>query len=141
LIGSVDLVERPRRSARLHKLDPEVYLRDVFRVLPHWPRSRHLELAPRYWRITRARLDRKELDREVGWLTLPELPPPIPVLEPHLGDDADGYRQDGESRNAHSSVLLSSIKCGKWAFNWEMCCSPSEPADRFGHLASVDRIA
>jgi hypothetical protein len=22
-------------SARLHKLDPEVYLRDVFRVLPH----------------------------------------------------------------------------------------------------------
>jgi hypothetical protein len=24
-------------SARLHKFDPEVYLRDVFRVLPHWP--------------------------------------------------------------------------------------------------------
>jgi transposase IS66 family protein len=24
-------------SARLHKLDPELYLRDVFRVLPHWP--------------------------------------------------------------------------------------------------------
>lgn len=28
-----------------------------------------LELAPRYWRITRARLDRTELDREIGWLT------------------------------------------------------------------------
>lgn len=67
-------------SARLHKLDPEVYLRDVFRVLPHWPRDRHLELAPRYWRITRARLDRKELDREVGWLTLPELP--LPTMLP-----------------------------------------------------------
>ena len=65
-------------SARLHKLDPEVYLRDVFRVLPHWPRDRYLELAPRYWRITRARLRRDELDREVGWLTIPE--PPLPTL-------------------------------------------------------------
>jgi transposase len=26
-------------SARLHKLDPEVYLRDVFRVLPFWSRE------------------------------------------------------------------------------------------------------
>ncbi len=67
-------------SARLHKLDPEVYLRDVFRVLPHWPHDRYLELAPRYWRITRARLDRGELDREVGWLTVPELP--LPTMLP-----------------------------------------------------------
>jgi transposase len=67
-------------SARLHKLDPEVYLRDVLRVLPHWPRGRHLELAPRYWRITRARLDRAELDREVGWLTVPKLP--LPTMLP-----------------------------------------------------------
>jgi transposase len=67
-------------SARLHKLDPEVYLRDVFRVLPHWQRDRYLELAPRYWRITRARLDRAELDREVGWLTLPKLP--LPTMLP-----------------------------------------------------------
>jgi hypothetical protein len=67
-------------SARLHKLDPEVYLRDVLRVLPHWPRDRHLELAPRYWRITRARLERKELDREIGWLTVPELP--LPTMLP-----------------------------------------------------------
>lgn len=69
-------------SARLHKLDPEVYLRDVFRVLPHWPRNRYIELAPRYWRITRARLDRDELDREVGWLTIPELPLPTAVPSP-----------------------------------------------------------
>jgi hypothetical protein len=67
-------------SARLHKLDPEVYLRDVFRVLPLWQRDRYLELAPRYWRITRARLDRSELDREVGWLTVPE--PPLPTMLP-----------------------------------------------------------
>ena len=68
-------------SARLHKLDPEVYLRDVFRVLPHWPRDRYLELAPRYWRITRARLDRDELDLEVGWLTIPQ--PPLPTMPPN----------------------------------------------------------
>ncbi len=65
-------------SARLHKLDPEVYLRDVFRVLPHWPRERFIELAPRYWRITRARLDSEELDREIGWLTIPEPALPTP---------------------------------------------------------------
>ena len=67
-------------SARLHKLDPEVYLRDVFRVLPHWPRDRYLELAPRCWRITRARLHADELDCEVGWLTIPESLPTMPAI-------------------------------------------------------------
>ncbi|HEX3760888.1 MAG TPA: hypothetical protein VHW23_19455 [Kofleriaceae bacterium] len=52
----------------------------VFRERPHWPRDRYLELAPRYWRITRARLDRKELDLEVGLLTVPELP--LPTMMP-----------------------------------------------------------
>jgi hypothetical protein len=40
-------------SARLNKLDPEIYLRNELRVLPHWPRDRYLELAPRYWRPPR----------------------------------------------------------------------------------------
>lgn len=70
-------------SARLHRLDPEVYLRDVFRVLPHWPRDRYLELAPRYWRITRARLRPDELEQEVGWLTIPQPPlPTMPAINP-----------------------------------------------------------
>jgi transposase len=68
-------------SARLHKLDPEVYLRDVFRVLSHWPRERYLELSPRYWRITRARLRREELDREVGELTIPDALPTMPAVD------------------------------------------------------------
>jgi transposase len=67
-------------SARLHRLDPEVYLRDVFRVLPHWPRDRYLELAPRYWRITRARLRPDELEQEVGWLTVPDPLPTMPAI-------------------------------------------------------------
>lgn len=60
-------------SARLHKLDPEVYLRDLFRVLPHWPNGRYLELCPRDWAATRARLDPVQLEQELGRL---DIPPP-----------------------------------------------------------------
>jgi transposase len=61
-------------SARLHKLDPEAYLCDLFRVLPQWPRDRYIELAPKYWPATRARMDQAQLAVEIGWLTIP--PPP-----------------------------------------------------------------
>ena len=63
-------------SARLHRLDPEEYLRDVFRVLPHWPKDRFLELAPKYWGATRARLDPLQLAAELGNLDVPDAPPP-----------------------------------------------------------------
>jgi transposase len=65
-------------SARLHRLDPEAYLRDLFRVLPHWPRDRYLELAPKYWAQTRARLDPRELAAEIGQLTVP---PPLAAAD------------------------------------------------------------
>jgi transposase len=58
-------------SARLHKLDPEQYLRDVLRILPHWPRERYLELAPKYWTGTRQRLDTQQLAADIGPLTVP----------------------------------------------------------------------
>jgi hypothetical protein len=61
-------------SCRLHGLDPEAYLRDLFRVLAHWPSSRYLELAPKYWASARARLDPDELAREIGPLAVP---PPL----------------------------------------------------------------
>ena len=61
-------------SCKLHRLDPEAYLRDLFRALAHWPKDRHLELAPRYWASTRARLDPAELAREIG---PPTIPPPV----------------------------------------------------------------
>jgi transposase len=61
-------------SCKLHRLDPEAYLRDLFRVLPHWPKDRYLELAPKYWAQTRARLDPIQLANEFGPLTVP---PPI----------------------------------------------------------------
>lgn len=61
-------------SARLHGLDPEAYLRDIFRVFPHWPRDRYLELCPRDWRATAARLNAAQLEAELGPLDIP--PPP-----------------------------------------------------------------
>lgn len=63
-------------SCSLHGLDPEGYLRDLFRVLPGWPQTRLLELAPKHWRRTRERLDPYELDAALGPLTLP---PPLPA--------------------------------------------------------------
>ena len=61
-------------TCRLHDLEPEAYLRDIFRVLPHWPMDRHLELAPLFFKATRARLDPIELAAEIGVLTVP---PPL----------------------------------------------------------------
>jgi transposase len=61
-------------SCQLHGLDPETYLAEIFRVMPHWPRDRYLELAPKYWTVTRARLQQDELQRPVGRLSVP--PPP-----------------------------------------------------------------
>ena len=58
-------------SAKLHDLEPEEYVRDLLRVLPHWPRDRYLELAPKYWRATRERLDAAQLEAELGTLTVP----------------------------------------------------------------------
>jgi len=62
-------------SARLHGLDPEAYLRDVLRVLAHWPRERYLELAPKYWAATRARLVPGQLADEIGEIDVPDREP------------------------------------------------------------------
>jgi len=62
-------------SCELHGLDPEAYLLDIIHVVPYWPRNRYLELAPKYWRTTRARLSERELEIEVGPVTVP---PPLP---------------------------------------------------------------
>lgn len=58
-------------SCKLHGLDPEAYLTDLFRVLVHWPRERYLELAPKSWARTRARLDPVQLAAPLGELTIP----------------------------------------------------------------------
>jgi len=67
-------------SARLHDLDPERYLRDLIRVLPHWPRERFLELSPLHWAATRAGLDPHQLAAELGPLRVPDPDPAGEVL-------------------------------------------------------------
>ena len=54
-------------SCLLHKLNPELYLEQMLRLVPHWPVTRLLELSPKYWRRTVASLD----DQQRAWLTHP----------------------------------------------------------------------
>jgi hypothetical protein len=61
-------------SCKLHGLDPEAYLADVIRIFPYWPAARRLELAPKYWAKTRARLDPTELELPLGRVSVP---PPL----------------------------------------------------------------
>jgi transposase len=70
-------------SCQLHRLDPESYLAEIFRVLPYWPRDRYLELAPKYWAATRARLVESELALPVGHITVP--PSLTPEQKPAAG--------------------------------------------------------
>jgi transposase len=58
-------------SCRLHRLDPFAYLDEVLRVLPYWPRHRYLELAPRHWHATRARLRPEELAAPLSAFEIP----------------------------------------------------------------------
>jgi transposase len=69
-------------SCRLHGIEPELYLDELLRVLPYWPDSRYLELAPKNWAATRATLDDGELAVPVGVITVP--PPPLGLAaRPH----------------------------------------------------------
>jgi transposase len=65
-------------SCVLHGLDPETYLAEIIRVMPYWPRDRYLELAPKYWAATRARLVEAELALPLGHISVP---PPLAAEE------------------------------------------------------------
>ncbi|MBM3992437.1 MAG: IS66 family transposase [Planctomycetes bacterium] len=67
-------------SARLWALDVEQYLADIMLALPQWPLARHLELAPKYWADTRARIlaaserNARVLRDGIGNLVIPAAP-------------------------------------------------------------------
>lgn len=42
-------------SCQMHGIEPYAYLRDLFCLVPSWPQTRVLELAPANWRATTAR--------------------------------------------------------------------------------------
>jgi len=49
-----------RASCRLHEIEPWAYLRDLLCLLPSWPRSRDLELAPVNWQQTLKQQDTQQ---------------------------------------------------------------------------------
>lgn len=44
-------------SCALHRLNPGIYLEQLLRIVPHWPKNRALELSPKHWVQTVASLD------------------------------------------------------------------------------------
>ena len=47
-------------SCHMNDIEPEGYLRDIICLLPSWPNSRILELAPCYWKQTREQPDTQQ---------------------------------------------------------------------------------
>ena len=47
-------------SAALHELNVQEYLEQLLRLAPHWPVTRMIELAPKYWARTVAGLDAQQ---------------------------------------------------------------------------------
>lgn len=47
-------------SCQLHGIEPRDYLRDLLCLLPAWPKSRVLELAPAYWKQTLQQQDTQQ---------------------------------------------------------------------------------
>jgi len=55
-------------SCHLHDIEPEGYLREVMCLLPDWPKSRILELAPCNWKQTRQKPEAQQLLADNIWL-------------------------------------------------------------------------
>jgi len=47
-------------SCQLHDIEPWAYLRDVLTLLPDWPKSAVLQLAPKFWNQTREQPDTQQ---------------------------------------------------------------------------------
>ncbi len=55
----------------MQRLHPFTYLDEILRVLPYWPRERYLELSPKHWLATRARLLPEELAAALSAFEVP----------------------------------------------------------------------
>jgi len=60
------------QTCRLHGIDPQSYFEEVLRLLPQWPKDRYLELAPNFWRDTRARIPPEQLASPLCWFSIPD---------------------------------------------------------------------
>jgi hypothetical protein len=65
-------------SCKLHALEPQEYLDEILRLAPHWSTTRMIELSPKYWKATRARLSDEQLDTILPpWKRQSEAPLPV----------------------------------------------------------------
>jgi transposase len=48
-------------SCKLLHICPQRYLECVLRLAPHWPKRKLLDLSPRYWKATAARLTPEQI--------------------------------------------------------------------------------
>ncbi len=67
-------------SCAMHRIEPWSYMRDLLCLLPRWPRSRALELAPAYWRktIEDPEVQQRLADNPFRAITLRPEPAPTP---------------------------------------------------------------
>ena len=73
---------RPRHSGIRAQVPPEPAPRWLQNT-QHWPRHRYLELAPKHWAVTRARLRPEELAAPISAFEIPaELAPPSDDVRP-----------------------------------------------------------
>lgn len=87
-------------SCILHRLNCELYMEEMLRLVPHWPKPRVLELAPKYWPQTRARLDaRQRAIITPPWETAPApdsavlLPPRVPAVTTTPADPVSAAKE------------------------------------------------
>lgn len=82
-------------SCALHRLNPQIYIEQLLRIVPHWPNKRVLELAPKYWLQTVAGL-------EPRWRALLERPwePGIVVSAEVVARGSRGPAAAGDERAA-----------------------------------------
>ncbi|MEJ7813527.1 MAG: IS66 family transposase, partial [Gemmatimonadaceae bacterium] len=64
-------------SCILHRINPELYMEELLRLAPHWPKPRVLELAPKYYLHTREHLD----ERHRAIITRPWESTPAPAAD------------------------------------------------------------
>jgi transposase len=57
-------------SCHLNDVQPEAYLREVMCLLPDWPASRVLDLAPWHWKQTREKPEAQQLIADNLWLSV-----------------------------------------------------------------------
>jgi hypothetical protein len=90
-------------SCHMHGIEPWRYLRDLFCLLPLWPISQVIDLAPAYWEKTILRPEVNELllSNPLRQITLRQAPPAFrALLALAKGPDPLPNSHTGESKRA-----------------------------------------